>query len=76
MGLKTIEAGMSARMQNVLVQAAHEVEHPDTITASSTVKEARTRAMAVIPDREATASIRGYHYQFDATIIAVLALKE
>lgn len=32
--------------------------------------------MTDTPNREATASIRGYHYQFDATISAILALKD
>ncbi|MGI9449612.1 MAG: hypothetical protein ACR2QH_03040, partial [Geminicoccaceae bacterium] len=41
---------------------------------SSAAAARRSSSMLHSNDREATASIRGYRYQFDATILAILAL--
>jgi hypothetical protein len=74
---KTMNVGMHGTMQSIVGTTGHEVAGRDLeFINPSTTSRVRTSDMPDFPNREATASIRGYHYQFDATINAILALKE
>jgi hypothetical protein len=72
----TVKTGMSGNTQKVPQTTTRDVDEPNIQASdSSNFAGIQTSQNTEPPNREATASIRGYHLQFDATINAILSLK-